>query len=97
MRGQAEERPRDERRRVTKIIQATKPNLYRSIQGMKASKLKDKIGVLDKKCAELREKSKLMQDERRSKMDGTKVLLKTKGEILTSYDEQKYQLLIEKE
>lgn len=66
-------------------------------KGMKASKLKNKIGVLDEKCSKLREKSKIMQDERRSKMDGTKVLLKSKGEILTNYDEQKYQLLIEKE
>ena len=52
---------------------------------------------MDKKCTELREKSKINQDERRIKMNETRVLLKTKGEILRNYEEQKYQLLTEKE
>ena len=59
--------------------------------------MKDKIEVLDKKCTELREHSKIKQEERRLIMSETKVLLKTKGEILTNYDKRKYQLLIEKE
>ena len=69
----------------------------RFIKSIKASKLKDKIEVLEKKCTELREKSKIKQEERRSIMTETKVLLKTKGEILTNYDKRKYQLLIEKD
>ena len=64
---------------------------------MKASKLKNKIEVLEKKCSELREKSKIKQEERRFIMTETKVLLKTKGEILTNHDKRKYQLLIEKD
>ena len=52
---------------------------------------------MDKKCGELREKSKINQDERRTMMNETKVLLKTKGEILRNYEERKYQLLTEKE
>lgn len=69
----------------------------RFIQSIKASKLKDNIEVLEKKCTELREKSKQKQEERRLIMTETKVLLKTKGEILTNYDKRKYQLLIEKD
>merc|ERR1712137_1472790 len=64
---------------------------------MGASKLKDNIEVLEKKCTELREKSKQKQEERRLIMTETKVLLKTKGEILTNYDKRKYQLLIKKQ
>ena len=52
---------------------------------------------MEKKCTELREKSKQKQEERRLIMTETKVLLKTKGEILTNYDKRKYQLLIEKD
>ena len=69
----------------------------RFIKSIRASQLKDKIEVLERKCTELREKSKIKQEERRIKMSETKVLLKTKGEILTNYDKRKYQLLIEKE
>ena len=59
--------------------------------------MKDNIEVLEKKCTELREKSKQKQEVRRLIMTETKVLLKTKGEILTNYDKRKYQLLIEKD
>ena len=70
---------------------------HRFIKSIRASQLKDKIEVLERKCTELREKSKIKQEERRIKMSETKVLLKSKGEILTNYDKRKYQLLIEKE
>merc|ERR1719476_125221 len=66
-------------------------------KSIKAAKLRDNIEVLEKKCTELREKSKIKHEERRIKMNETKMLLKTKGEILTTYDKRKYQLLIEKE
>merc|ERR1711917_126803 len=68
-----------------------------ALKSIKASKWKDNIEVLEKKCTELREKSKQKQEERRLIMTETKVLLKTKGEILTNYDKRKYQLLIEKD
>merc|ERR1712137_598599 len=44
-----------------------------------------------------KEESKRKQEERRKIMSDTKMLLKTKGEILTNIDKRKYQLLIEKE
>ena len=81
--------------KVSHQTQITQFNRF--IQSIKASKLKDNIEVLEKKCTELREKSKQKQEERRLIMTETKVLLKTKGEILTNYDKRKYQLLIEKD
>ena len=49
------------------------------------------------KCEQIKEESKRKQEERRKIMSDTKMLLKTKGEILTNIDKRKYQLLIEKE
>merc|ERR1712133_136396 len=86
-----------------KIVAFENDTVYNTLKAfyasksIKASKLKDKIEVLEKKCTELRQKSKIKQEEKRFIMNETKVLLKTKGEILTNYDKRKYQLLIEKE
>ena len=57
----------------------------------------DDIKTLETKCEQIKEESKMKQDERRKIMSDTKMLLTTKGEILTNIDKQKYQLLIEKE
>merc|ERR1711990_131637 len=78
-----------------KIVAFENDTVYHNLKAVYA--LKDNIEVLEKKCTELREKSKQKQEERRLIMTETKVLLKIKGEILTNYDKRKYQLLIEKE
>ena len=52
---------------------------------------------METKCEQIKEESKRKQEERRKIMSDTKMLLKTKGEILTNIDKRKYQLLIEKE
>ena len=57
----------------------------------------DDIKTLETKCEQIKEKSEMKQEERRKIMSDTKMLLKTKGEILTNIDKRKYQLLIEKE
>jgi len=63
----------------------------------RASKLRNDIKTLEIKCEQIKEESKRKQEERRKIMSDTKMLLKTKGEILTNIDKRKYQLLIEKE
>ena len=59
--------------------------------------MRNDIKTLETKCEQIKEESKMKQDERRKIMSDTKMLLITKGEILTNIDKQKYQLLIEKE
>ena len=59
--------------------------------------MRNDIKTLETKCEQIKEESKMKQDERRKIMSDTKMLLTTKGEILTNIDKQKYQLLIEKE
>ena len=66
-------------------------------QSRRASKLRNDIKTLEIKCEQIKEESKRKQEERRKIMSDTKMLLKTKGEILTNIDKRKYQLLIEKE
>ena len=66
-------------------------------QSRRASKLRNDIKTLETKCEQIKEESKRKQEERRKIMSDTKMLLKTKGEILTNIDKRKYQLLIEKE